>query len=63
MARSDAPPALHPAKHARNGVAPAVGEAVERIRMAARAIRWNDDSGAESSEWFSQVIGVVGLVR
>ena len=31
--------------------------------MAACAIRWDDNLGAESFEWFSEVIGVVGLVR
>ena len=31
--------------------------------MAACAIRWDDDLGAESFKWFSGVIGVVGLVR
>ena len=56
-----APPVLHPAEHALDDVAAAVGYAIERIGMTAAAIGGDDDLGADRLEWLAEMVSIIRL--
>ena len=63
VACSDAPPVLHPAEHALDDIASAVGYTFERTGMTATASGWDDDLGADRLEWLAEVVRIICLVR
>jgi hypothetical protein len=62
VACRDAAPVFHAAEHALDDVAPAVGPAVQWVRLAARAGGGNDDLGALGFQALSEMVRVIGLV-
>ena len=62
MARGDTTPVLHATEHAFDDVAPAVGNAVKRIRVPSRAVGRDHDLGSERLEPLTEVVGIISFI-